>query len=99
MIGAFFILRVVSSNHDSLLLSTVFQKKESTDFEDKTEFANEHERREYLARKMKDEFSRRKNIDPVGFWSMLCCCQRSVKRQIEVGMKKIDAELDLQRFI
>jgi len=48
---------------------------------------------------MKDEFLRRKNIDPINFWVMLCCCKRSVKRQIDVGMKKVDAELDLQRFI
>jgi len=92
-------MRVVSFNHDSLLLSALFQKKESTEIKNKTEFANELERREYLEQKMKDEFQQRKAIAPVNFWVMLCCCKRSVKRQIDVGMKKVDAELDLQRFI
>jgi len=98
-IGGLFIFRIVSSNKNSLLLSTLFQKKDPTDFENKTEFTNEYERREYLEKKMKDEFLRRKAIAPVNFWVMLCCCKRSVKRQIEVGMKKVDTELDLQRFI
>jgi len=98
-IGGLFIFRIISSNNNSLLLSTLFQKKEPTDFENKTEFANEYKRREYLERKMKDEFLRRKAIAPVNYWSKLCRCKRSVKRQIEVGMKKVEAELDLQRFI
>jgi len=78
----------------------VFQTKKASAVEERTEFEGESDRKEYLENKMKDEFQRRTPIPHLGLFDVVCCCKRSLKsKQKEIGLKKIDNELDLQRFI
>lgn len=78
-IGSTLLYKIVTTNNDSLLLSLLFQKKKPATLEEKTEFENDSDKKEYLEKKMKDEFQRRTPIPFIGFYEMLFCRKRPLK--------------------